>query len=51
MGETIDDTDARLLHGVFQDKVLTTKEIKKEPTMIIDKILAAKHIAKELNKQ
>jgi len=49
IGETVDDTDTRLLHGVYQDKVLTTKEVKKEPNTIIDKILAAKETAKKLN--
>ena len=49
--EQIDDVDARLLHGVYQAKVMTQKEIQHEPVSIIDKIAGAKDQAKELGKK
>ena len=45
--DPLDEIDSRLLHGVYQEKVLTRKEIKQEHTFIIDKISGAKEVAKE----
>ena len=45
--DPLDEIDSRLLHGVYQEKVLTKKEIKQEHTFIIDKISGAKEVAKE----
>ena len=45
--DPVDEVDARLLHGVYQEKVLTKKEIKQEHTFIIDKISGAKEVAKQ----
>ena len=49
--DPLDEVDSRLLHGVYQDKVLTRKEIKQEHTFIIDKIVGSKEIAKEVSKK
>lgn len=51
LGEEVDEVDSRLLHGVYQKKVLTQKEIKQEPVFIIDKINTYKTIAKDESKK
>ena len=46
--DDINDTDSRLLHGVYQDRVLTSKEVKHEPAFVFDRLRLAKDEAREL---
>lgn len=45
--EEINEVDSRLLHGIYQDEVLTQKELKPEYRFIIDRISVAKEQARE----